>query len=52
MPPVTVMKMVGHSDFTTTANIYTDLGVDVMADDLTRINNKNYLIDKYENGTE
>ena len=48
MPALKLKEMAGHSDFTTTANIYTHLGVDALSDEVNgRAVPKNYVIYPY-----
>ena len=45
-------EIMGHSDVTTTANIYTHVGIDVLKDEMQSAGNKNYVVCAYDREAE
>lgn len=43
-----VQEIMGHSDVTTTANIYTHVGIDALSGEVQGGKNKNYVVYAYD----
>ena len=48
MPLLMLKEIMGHSDVTTTANIYTHVGIDALSGEVQGGKNKNYVVYAYD----